>query len=63
MLPAASVCGLFFCHPEAAYFNVGKIARDQVADYAKRKGFSMSTTETWLESRLNYERVREGSSL
>jgi len=54
MTPAASVSGLYFAHPMARYFNVGKIARDQVEDYAKRKGWSMSEAERWLAPNLGY---------
>jgi 5-methyltetrahydrofolate--homocysteine methyltransferase len=55
MLPAASVSGWYFAHPEAKYFQVGKIARDQVEDYARRKGLSVTTVERWLASNLGYE--------
>jgi 5-methyltetrahydrofolate--homocysteine methyltransferase len=55
MYPAASVCGLYFAHPDAAYFNVGKIARDQMCDYAERKGMPVGDLERWLSTRLNYE--------
>jgi 5-methyltetrahydrofolate--homocysteine methyltransferase len=55
MHPAASVCGLYFAHPEANYFNVGKIGKDQVADYHKRKGMSLSEAERWLRPILNYD--------
>ena len=48
MWPAAAVSGLFFSHPEARYFGVGKIGRDQVADYAARKGWSLEEAERWL---------------
>jgi len=54
MHPAASVCGLYFAHPESKYFNVGKLAEDQVRDYAKRKGMSTKEVEKWLSSILNY---------
>jgi len=54
MHPAASVCGLYFAHPESKYFNVGKISEDQVRDYAKRKGMSTKEVEKWLSSSLNY---------
>jgi len=54
MHPAASVCGIYFAHPEADYFNVGLIGKDQVADYARRKGMSVEAVERWLGSRLNY---------
>ena len=55
MTPAASVSGLVLCHPEARYFNVGRIGRDQVEDYATRKGWSVATTERWLRDRLAYD--------
>jgi 5-methyltetrahydrofolate--homocysteine methyltransferase len=55
MLPAASVSGLYFAHPEAKYFAVGKIGRDQVEDYARRKGMDVRTLERWLAPNLNYE--------
>jgi 5-methyltetrahydrofolate--homocysteine methyltransferase len=54
MLPAASVCGFYFAHPEARYFAVGKIERDQVLDYHRRKGMDLSTLERWLGPNLNY---------
>ncbi len=54
MLPAASVSGWYFAHSEAAYFGVGKIGRDQVADYAERKGIPMSRMEQWLAGSLGY---------
>jgi 5-methyltetrahydrofolate--homocysteine methyltransferase len=54
MYPAASVSGLYFAHPEAKYFNVGKIDKDQVLDYHKRKGLSLKETEKWLSPILNY---------
>ena len=57
MYPAASVCGLYFAHPEAKYFNVGKLAKDQVQDYAKRKGMSTKEIEKWLSSILNYDQA------
>jgi 5-methyltetrahydrofolate--homocysteine methyltransferase len=55
MTPAASVSGLYFAHPEARYFSVGRIGRDQVADYAKRKGWSVAEAERWLAPNLGYE--------
>jgi 5-methyltetrahydrofolate--homocysteine methyltransferase len=56
MLPAASVSGLYFAHPEAKYFAVGKIGHDQVEDYARRKGMEVREVERWLSPNLNYER-------
>jgi 5-methyltetrahydrofolate--homocysteine methyltransferase len=57
MLPAASVCGLYFSHPQARYFAVGKISRDQVLDYQRRKGLELRAIERWLGPHLNYERA------
>ncbi len=55
MLPAASVSGLYLNHPQAKYFSVGRMARDQVADYAARKGMSIEEVERWLAPNLDYE--------
>jgi 5-methyltetrahydrofolate--homocysteine methyltransferase len=55
MWPGASVCGLYFSHPESYYFGVGKIERDQVADYARRKGQPLAEAEKWLAPILNYD--------
>jgi len=55
MWPGASVSGLYFSHPEAHYFGVGKIERDQVEDYARRKGWSVEEAERWLAPILNYD--------
>jgi 5-methyltetrahydrofolate--homocysteine methyltransferase len=54
MLPAAAVAGWYFSHPEARYFGVGKIGRDQVEDYARRKGQSVELVERWLRPNLAY---------
>src|SRR6476661_5045941 len=54
MWPGSSVSGLYFSHPESFYFGVGKIERDQVEDYAARKGMSVAETERWLAPVLNY---------
>ena len=56
MLPAASVSGYYFWHPQSQYFGVGKIERDQVEDYARRKGMDLAAVERWLSPNLNYER-------
>ena len=56
MYPTAAVSGLYFSHPEARYFAVGKIDRDQVEDYARRKGFSREEAERWLAPNLGYDR-------
>jgi 5-methyltetrahydrofolate--homocysteine methyltransferase len=55
MLPAASVSGLYFGHPAARYFNVGRIGRDQVEDCARRKGIEVSEAERWLRPNLAYD--------
>ncbi|HKS87690.1 MAG TPA: methionine synthase [Pseudolabrys sp.] len=55
MWPGAAVCGLYFSHPQSAYFGVGKIERDQVEDYARRKGWTVSECERWLAPILNYD--------
>ncbi|HMU55460.1 MAG TPA: methionine synthase [Nitrospira sp.] len=55
MLPAASVSGLYFAHPQAKYFAVGKLGKDQVEDYAGRKGLPLAAVERWLAPNLNYE--------
>jgi 5-methyltetrahydrofolate--homocysteine methyltransferase len=55
MWPASSVSGIYFAHPEARYFAIGRIARDQVEDYARRKGQSIEETERWLGPSLAYE--------
>ena len=55
MWPGASVCGLYFSHPDSHYFGVGKIERDQVEDYAKRKGWRIAEAEKWLAPILNYD--------
>jgi 5-methyltetrahydrofolate--homocysteine methyltransferase len=55
MYPAASVSGWYFSHPESRYFGIGRVARDQVEDYAARKGMSMAEAEKWLAPVLGYE--------
>jgi len=55
MSPAASVSGYYFSHPEAKYFAVGKIDRDQVDDYHRRKGMDLRSVERWLRPILNYD--------
>jgi 5-methyltetrahydrofolate--homocysteine methyltransferase len=55
MVPTASVSGLYFAHPQARYFAIGKINRDQVEDYARRKGVSLQEMEKWLAPNLAYE--------
>jgi 5-methyltetrahydrofolate--homocysteine methyltransferase len=55
MLPAASVSGWYLAHPETRYFGVGRVGRDQVEDYARRKGWSLAEAERWLAPNLAYE--------
>ena len=54
MTPAASVSGFYFAHPQARYFGLGKISKDQVEDYAVRKNMDVETVERWLGPNLNY---------
>jgi 5-methyltetrahydrofolate--homocysteine methyltransferase len=54
MWPGSSVSGIYFAHPEARYFSLGKIERDQVQDYAGRKGMRVEEVERWLGPNLNY---------
>ncbi len=55
MVPGAAVSGWYFSHPEAQYFGLGRIGRDQVADYAARKGWDLATAERWLAPNLAYD--------
>ena len=55
MNPASSVCGLYFAHPLAKYFGLGKIEKDQVEDYARRKQMPFEEVERWLRPVLSYE--------
>ena len=55
MYPTAAVSGWYFAHPESRYFGVGKIEKDQVRDYAERKGWNLETAERWLAPCLNYD--------
>ena len=55
MTPPATVCGLYFAHPEAAYFNAGLLTRDQIEDYAARKGMPVVEVERWLGPSLAYD--------
>ncbi|WP_232062464.1 methionine synthase [Mycobacterium novum] len=54
MWPGAAVSGLYFSHPQSQYFVIGRLAQDQVADYAKRKGWTLAEAERWLGSNLGY---------
>jgi 5-methyltetrahydrofolate--homocysteine methyltransferase len=55
MWPAAAVSGFYFSHPDSQYFAVGKLGKDQVEDYARRKGMDRATIERWLSPNLGYE--------
>jgi len=55
MWPGSSVSGIYFAHPESRYFSIGKIDRDQVADYSRRKGMTVAEVERWLGQNLNYD--------
>ncbi|RPI17882.1 MAG: methionine synthase [Ignavibacteriae bacterium] len=63
MYPASSVSGLYFSHPESKYFNVGKINKDQVEDYAKRKNMPLEIIERWLAPNLAYETTEESKEI
>jgi 5-methyltetrahydrofolate--homocysteine methyltransferase len=54
MIPTAAVSGLYFAHPQSHYFGLGKIQKDQVSDYAKRKGMTTADAERWLGPVLAY---------
>ena len=56
MMPASSVSGFYFAHPDSRYFGVSHIERDQVEDYARRKNMSVQEVERWLSPVLGYER-------
>ncbi len=60
MTPTAAVSGWYFAHPDSYYFGVGKIGRDQVEDYARRKGMTIGEAERWLAPNLLYDPVRKG---
>ncbi len=62
MRPAASVSGLYFSHPESRYFGVSKIERDQVQDYARRKGLSLGEVQRWLAPVLGYDPLDDGKA-
>jgi 5-methyltetrahydrofolate--homocysteine methyltransferase len=55
MYPAAAVSGYYFSHPRSQYFVVGRVSKEQVEDYAKRKGVSLQQAERWLASNLDYD--------
>jgi 5-methyltetrahydrofolate--homocysteine methyltransferase len=54
MVPTAAVSGLYFSHPQSHYFGIGKINKEQVGDYAKRKGIAFEEAEKWLSPNLSY---------
>ncbi len=56
MVPTAAVSGLYLSHPDSRYFAVGKLDKDQIQDYAQRKGLSLAEVERWLEPNLGYTR-------
>jgi 5-methyltetrahydrofolate--homocysteine methyltransferase len=60
MRPAASVCGFYFSHPQARYFALGRIGRDQVLDYHRRKGMDLAAVERWLAPSLGYDPADAG---
>jgi 5-methyltetrahydrofolate--homocysteine methyltransferase len=55
MTPAAAVSGWYFSHPGSQYFVVGRVSREQVEDYARRKGVSVQQAERWLAANLDYD--------
>jgi 5-methyltetrahydrofolate--homocysteine methyltransferase len=55
MYPAAAVSGWYYSHPDSQYFVVGRLGKDQVEDYARRKGWTLAEAERWLASNLDYE--------
>ena len=61
MTPPAAVSGVYFSHPDSFYFGVGRIDRDQVADYARRKGWDLATAERWLAPILAYDAAKGGA--
>ena len=61
MLPTAAVSGLYFAHPDSRYFMVGKVGRDQIDDYARRKGMAVTDAERWLRPILGYEEETEAA--
>jgi 5-methyltetrahydrofolate--homocysteine methyltransferase len=54
MFPTAAVSGLYFSHPQSVYFGLGKITKEQVEDYAQRKGITLNEAERWLAQNINY---------
>jgi len=62
MSPGAAVSGYYFSHPESTYFGVAEIGRDQVSDYAERKGLMLEEAEKWLAPNLGYDSQEPGSN-
>jgi 5-methyltetrahydrofolate--homocysteine methyltransferase len=62
MLPASSVSGWYFAHPEADYFGVARIERDQAEDYARRKGVPLEEIERWLAPNLGYTPLKRAAN-
>ena len=62
MVPTAAVSGFYFAHPDARYFSVGQVDRDQVESYAGRKGISVAEAEKWLAPNLGYNRERRSAA-
>ena len=61
MCPASAVSGYYFSHPKSQYFVVGRLSREQVADYAQRKGVPLAQAERWLAPNLDYDPETEDS--
>ncbi len=62
MMPAAAVSGIYFGHPQSRYFAVGRLGRDQVEDYAARKGMPVAEVERWLRPNLAYDPEAEAAA-
>jgi 5-methyltetrahydrofolate--homocysteine methyltransferase len=62
MFPTAAVSGFYFSHPDAKYFSVGKIARDQIESFAKRKGMTIDEAERWLAPNLGYDPAKANAA-
>ncbi|HEY8192873.1 MAG TPA: vitamin B12 dependent-methionine synthase activation domain-containing protein, partial [Gaiellaceae bacterium] len=61
MMPASAVSGIYLAHPKARYFSVGRLGRDQVEDYAARKGMTVEEAERWLRPNLSYDAEAEAA--
>ncbi len=62
MFPTAAVSGFYFSHPDAKYFSVGKIARDQIESFAQRKGMTIEEAERWLAPNLGYDPAKANAA-